>query len=210
MGKDPDRIREEIEQTRAELDDNRPADAIREEIRETRSQIDETVDALGHKADVKTRMREAVGRKKDAVVGTVSSGRHAVVGRADALVSSVTGVVPDTQQMKQGAAKVGMKRQNPIGLLAGGAAFGFLVGLVIPSTRVEDEKIGETADQLKETVKETGQEALERGKQVAQEAVGTAKDAASESAREQGQGMAESLKESAREVAPTEGAPQRG
>ena len=203
MGKDPDRIRQEIEETRAELDDNAPADAIREEIRETRAQMGETAQALGHKADVKGRMRDSIARKKNAVVGTVSSGKNAVVGRADALVSSVSGVVPDTQQVKDGAAKVGVRRQNPVGLAVGGAAVGFLVGLVLPSTRTEDEKIGKAAEQMKETVKETSQEALERGKQVVQEAAGSAKDAASESAREQSQEMADSLKETAREVAPT-------
>ena len=202
MGEDPDRIREEIEQTRAQLEEERPVDRMRDEIQQTRSQMSETVQALGHKADVKSRVKESISGKKDAVVGTVSSGKDAVVGTADSLVSRVSGVVPDREQVKQGARKVGIARENPLGLAIGGAAVGFLAGLLAPSTRVEDEKIGQVADQVKGTVRETGQEALDRGKQVAQEAVATARDTARERAQEQGQEMAESVKESAREVAP--------
>lgn len=203
MGKDPVRIRAEIEETRAQLGDDRPADAIREEIRDTRVQMGDTVHALGRKADVKGRVRDSVARRTSAVVGTISAGKNSVVDKADALVSSVTGVVPDSGQLKDGAAKVGVTRQSPAGLALAGAAAGFLFGLMLPSTRLEDTKIGETADDLKDTVKETGQEALQRGKQVAQQAVGAARETASEGAREQSEGMAESLKDSAREVAPT-------
>ena len=52
----------------------------------------------------------------------------------------------------------------------------------MPSTRMEDEKLGEVSDQVKETAKQTGQEALERGKHVAQEAG----QAAMQTAREEG------------------------
>ena len=41
--------------------------------------------------------------------------------------------------------------------------------MLIPSTRVEDEKFGETATEVKDRVKDTAQEAMEHGKQVAQE-----------------------------------------
>ena len=40
---------------------------------------------------------------------------------------------------------------------------GFLVGMLIPSTRLEDERLGEMADYVKDKARETGQEALEEG-----------------------------------------------
>jgi hypothetical protein len=46
----------------------------------------------------------------------------------------------------------------------GAIAVGFLAGMVIPSTRIENEKIGPMADHVKDQVKESGQEVLERGK----------------------------------------------
>ncbi len=205
MGEDPARIREEIRQTRTQLEDEREVDLIRDDIDQTRTQMGETMGALGDKADVKSRVKENVSQKKDAVVGTLSSGKDAVVGSADAVVSRVTGVVPDTQQVKTGAAKVGISTQNPLGLMIGGAAVGFIAGLLAPSTRVEDQRLGEMSDQVKETVRESGQEVLDRGRHVAQEVASTAKETASEQTSQQAEELTDSLKQSAREVAPTRG-----
>lgn len=58
---------------------------------------------------------------------------------------------------------------------AGHGARGTYAAGVIPSTRVEDEKIGPIADDVKDKVRETGQEALEHGKQVAQDAAQSAR-----------------------------------
>ena len=117
-------------------------DDIREEIEATRERMGDTVEALGYKADVKSRMKDSVSNKKDSVLGAVSDGKDAVVGKADSMVSRVGGIVPDGEQVKGGAAKVGVSKENPLGLAIGAVAVGFVAGLLIPSTRVEDEKIG--------------------------------------------------------------------
>jgi hypothetical protein len=209
MGEDPNRIRHEIEATRAEYERERSsAEVLSDPVREMQSDVSETMSALGHKANVKSRVKESVARKKNALVGGVSSGKDAVVGKADSLVSSVTGAVPDKGEVVEGARKVGVSKENPLGLVIGGAAVGFVVGLIVPLTRVEDEKIGETADQVKDAVKESGQEAFDRGKQVAQEAIDSATGTAKDSAQEQGAEMTDSLKDSAREVASTGGGSQ--
>jgi gas vesicle protein len=206
MGEDPNRIRHEIEATRAEYERERSsAEVLSDPVREMRSDVSETMSALGHKANVKSRVKESVARKKDALLGGVSSGKDAVVGKADSLVSSVTGAVPDKGEVVEGARKVGVSKENPLGLVIGGAAVGFVVGLIVPSTRVENEKIGETADQVKDAVKDSGQEAFDRGKQVAQEAIDAATGTAKDSAQEQGAEMTDSLKDNAREVASTGG-----
>ena len=205
MGQDPDRIRQQIERTREQLAEDEQGADIRAEIQETRAQMGETVEALGHKADVKSRVKDSISDKKDAVVGTIAGGKDAVVNSADSLVSKVTGAVPDTERVKHGAQKVGMSKENPLGLAIGGAAVGFLAGLLLPSTRVEDEKLGRVSDDVIDRAKETGQDALERGKQVAQEAVESARETAMESGKEQGKQVAENVKETAREVAPVGG-----
>ena len=133
MGEDPNAIRADIERTRADMGD--------------------TVDALGYKADVKSRAKDRIS---------------------------------DTASVAQ---------ENPLGLAIGGVAVGFLAGILVPSSRVEDEKLGPMADQVKDQIKETGQEAVERGKEVAQQAAETAKEA--------GQQHAEELKGSAQERAQT-------
>ncbi len=159
---------------------------IREEIEETRARMGDTVDAIGYKTDVRSRAGDWVSEKKDAVTGRVR------------------GATPDTEGVKETARRgVGVAKENPLGLAIGGAAVGFMVGLLAPSTRIEDERMGEVADQVRGTLKDTGQEALERGKHVAQEATESAKETISERGREQSEEMASTLKESAQDVAST-------
>jgi hypothetical protein len=171
---------------------------IREEIEETRNEMGDTVDALAYKADVKTRVKESVADKRDRFVDQIK-GSTDKIGEAS----------PDGDQVKHGARRaVGVAEENPIGLALAGVAGGFLIGMMLPSTEIEDEKIGPLADQVKETAAETGQEALDRGKevasQVADQAVEGAKEAgqeALETAKEAGREQAEELKSSAAEGA---------
>jgi gas vesicle protein len=198
VGEDPNRIREQIDETRSQLGDSH-SEEIRSNIDQTRTEMGETVAALGHKADVKGRVSESVSQKKNAVFGAVGSGKNAVVGGADALVSRVTGMVPDKQQVVQGADRVGISRHSPVSLVVTGGAVGLLAGLLVPSTQIEDEHVGDMADQLKQTARETGSEVVERGKQVA----GEAASAASESASQQQQELTETLQENVKQAAPS-------
>ena len=143
MGEDPNAIRADIERTRAEMGD--------------------TVEALGYKADVKSRTKDKISDAKDRLTGKVSD------------------VTPDGQQVKRAA---GVAQENPLGLALGGVAVGFIAGMLAPASRVEDEKLGPMADQVKDQIKETGQEAMERGKDVAQQAAETAKEAGQQHAQE--------------------------
>jgi Protein of unknown function (DUF3618) len=155
---------------------------IREEIEDTRARMGETVEAIGYKADVKTRVKDSIADKKDAAV------------------SKVTGAMPDTGEVKHKARRsVRIAKENPLGLAIGGTAVGFLVGLALPSTRLEDERIGEKADQVKDAVRETGQEALDRGKEVAREAADSAAQAAKERGSAEAEDLTTNLRESARE-----------
>jgi ElaB/YqjD/DUF883 family membrane-anchored ribosome-binding protein len=170
MGQDPDAIRQDIEQTRAEMS--------------------ETVGAVGYKADVPSRAKEAVSDKvenvKAKVGDTATRAKEAVTGATDRAGEAT----PSRGQVKQQARRAaGMAKENPLGLAIGAAAIGFLAGLVVPSTRVEDERLGPVADQVKDKVKETGQEALDRGRQVAQEVASTATDTARQRVQQHGQDL---------------------
>jgi hypothetical protein len=169
MGQEPDRIRAEIEQTRAEMS--------------------ETVDALGYKADVKTRTKEKVVGVKDKIVGGT----------------------PDSGDVKHKARQAkSVAQENPLGLAIGSVAVGFLAGMLMPSTRIEDQKLGPIADDVKDKVRETGQEALERGKQVAEDAAQTAKESSQQHAQEvktSAQQSAQDVKENVQEQSSTTGSP---
>lgn len=176
MGKEPHEIRQEIDQTRAHMGN--------------------TVEAIGYKTDVKSRTRDKVVGTKDSVKGKVVGAKDSVKERIAGPASTVSEKAPSGDDVRQGARQaVGIAQENPLGLAIGSVALGFLVGMAAPTSRVEDEKIGPVADQVKEKAKETGQEALEHGKQVTQDAAQSAVEAAKES----GQEHAEQLRDSAQQ-----------
>jgi len=146
----------------------------------------ETVDALSYKADVKSRAKENL------------------MGKKDAIKSKVTGATPDGEQVKDNARRAaGVAQENPLGLAVGSIAAGFIVGMLLPSSRVEDRKLGPIADDVKEKAKETGQEALERGQQVAQEAAQSAQQTVQEKGREHGEELAASAQQNMQEATPS-------
>jgi hypothetical protein len=162
---------------------------IRAEIEETRERVGDEVDALSYKTDVPARVGDYVDEKKEAV-------KSKFTGAKD----TVTAAVPDGGAIKRGASQVRDTAQsNPVGLVIGGVAAGFLLGTLIPQTRVENEQMGEMSDRLMDAAKTTAGEAVERGKQVAGEAVGAAVETAKESGREQGQELSSTLQERAQD-----------
>lgn len=167
MGQDPAEVREEIEQTRARMGEH--------------------VDAIAYKADVPSRAKDKVVDVKDRIA------------------AKVTGVLPDADDVKGQAHKAkgqarkvkGLAQDNPLGLAIGSIAVGFLAGLAIPATRIENERIGPMADKVKDRARDLGSEALEHGKEVASDVADAAKDAAKES----GSTHADELKDEAGEQA---------
>jgi hypothetical protein len=146
--------------------------AIEQQIEDTRERMGDTVAALSYKADVPTRMKESVSGKT-----------HAVTDR-------LSGAGDGTRRA------VGMAQDNPLGLAIGAAALGFVIGSVLPKTRVEEERIGPIASQVREQVSDVASDAIEHGKEVAQETA----QAAADTAREAGQEHAQQLRDSAQET----------
>jgi len=141
-----------------------PSD-IRTEIEQTRERVGDEVDAISYKTDVPARMGDFVDDKKQAVTGKLSDVKDAVAGTA-------SNVLPDGERV--GRLKDTAER-NPLGLAVGGVALGFVAGLLLPSTRVENKAMGETSDKITDAVKETASDAIESGKQVAEDATDSAK-----------------------------------
>lgn len=176
-------------------------EVIRRDIEATRDHMGDTVDALAHRANVP-------GRAKDRVTGAAQNVKEKIAGAG----TTVADGTPDAGQVKDGAKRaVGVAQENPVGLAIGAAAFGFLAGMLIPSTRIEDEKLGPLSDQVSELAAQTGQQALDAGKQVAQEVAGTAKEqgaelaqqvteTATETAQEQGEQLKQNIQDSASQV----------
>jgi gas vesicle protein len=184
-------------------------DAIRREIEQTRERMGDTVEAIGYKADVPARTKEKVSDTfsdmKERIGGTAS----AVADRVGGTAAGITEATPNPAELKHAARRgVSIAQENPIGLAIGSIALGFLAGMLIPSTRVENEKIGPMAGQVREQAMQTGQEALEHGKQLAQEVASTvqdhaqqAKDEVKQTAQQAAQEHGEQLKQTAQQNA---------
>jgi hypothetical protein len=165
---------------------------IRAEIDRTRERVGDEVDAISYKTDVGARASDYVDDKKEAVKSKVSGAKD-----------TVTDVVPDRRALRRGATYMRKTAvNNPLGLAAGGLALGFLVGTLLPKTRVENEQMGEMSDRLVDAAKETASEAVGRGKQVAQEVVDAAVDTPKESGREQGEELTSTLQDRTQEQSP--------
>jgi hypothetical protein len=95
---------------------------------------------------------EAIGYKTDVKARVKDS----VAEKKDAVVSGASTVV-------------NVSKENPLGLGLAGLAAGFVVGTLLPSTRAEDERLGEMSDELGGKAREAGQEVLDRTKGAAQE-----------------------------------------
>lgn len=166
-------------------------DEIRTEIEDTRSRMSDTVGAIGHRANLPGRAKEAIGGAVHRVTGAMPDPSAVTSGARDA-ASKAGDVLPSAQQVKRAAS---VAQSNPLGLMIGAAAVGFVTGMMIPSTRMEDERIGELADDLKQQVREVGQEAAQRGREVVEQTAEAAGEAVQSVGREQGQELAQSVQQ---------------
>ena len=116
---------------------------------------------------------------------------------ATAAAAHVGDALPDTDQVnRQARHVVSVAQENPIGLAVGSIAVGFLAGMLLPGTRMEDERIGELSDQVKEQARDVGREAVDQGRDLAQEVGQRATEVAREGMKEHGQQIVDSARES--------------
>jgi len=162
----------------------------------------ETVEAIGYKADVPSRVRENISERIDTVKGTVSdvvsSGKEAIMGRArdvsdklsstsDRAQQGLSDAVSSTGDKAQSAREaVSMVAENPLGLALGALAAGFLAGLLLPMSNAEREKIGPVRDELANRAQTAVSEAVDAGKSIVQDTIAAATTAAQQSAQQHG------------------------
>jgi hypothetical protein len=80
------------------------------------------------------------------------------------------------------AGLLALLQEDPLKVGAATLALGFVAGLVLPSTRKENELMGEQRERLLERAKEAGQEALDKGQRVVVQAVASVRKGMQEAA----------------------------
>jgi hypothetical protein len=177
----------------------------------------ETVTHSVHEA--RDTVAEAAHTAKDSVSGAAQSAREKVAGAAETVrekASAVAGTARETARETVGTvqeqasrlrerahvqvrdAKIGFWQkldQDPLVVGAAAMAVGLVAGLLIPTTRREEEVLGETRDEMLSRAQKKGREVIDKGKHVAQTAVQTLKTEVEQ------QGLTpEALKEKARTI----------
>jgi hypothetical protein len=165
---------------------------IRAEIEQTRERVGAEVGALSYKTDVGARVGDYVDDKKEAVKAKFTGAKD-----------TVARVLPDRRAIKRGGTHIrDTAESNPLGLAIGGLAVGFVVGTLLPPTRVENQELGVMSDRLIDAAKETASDVVDHGKEVAQDAVGAAVETVKESGREHAEELSSTLQERAHEQPP--------
>ena len=167
---------------------------VEQRIENTRERMGDTVEALSAKADVPGRVKGYMEDKKDAVTSKVSDAKQKVTGTAGSAGDNGSQV---TQAARKSA---GIVKENPLGLAIGSVAAGFLLGMALPTSRIEDEHLGALSDQVKDQAREVGSEAIDHGKDLAQGAAQAATETAKETGQEHASDLQTSVRESARET----------
>lgn len=151
---------------------------IRREIEATRTRMGDTVEAIGYKADIPSRVRDNVSDRiasvKETISGTVGQARQTTASAGETAREKARGTVS-------------MAVENPLGLALAALAVGFLGGLAVPITDVERERIGPAGDQLAQRAQSVASEAVEAGKAVLNETLASA----SQSIQQHGQEIAQ-------------------
>jgi hypothetical protein len=142
MGKDPNEIRREIEQTR--------------------ESIGETADAIAYKADIPSRVRENVYERVDGAKETLRSS-------VQTIASTVTTTAARAQETVKGAAdrtastvgdaaqevrlRSGGLMEDPLKLALGAAVLGFIAGSIVPMGSAERRTLSPLRDRIADQVR---------------------------------------------------------
>jgi len=181
-------------------------DELRKQIDESRENLGAAVGALAYKADVKNRGKEAIDDKKEAIMEKVQELKAKVTGDGEGsigetvkaklpsgedlkskLPDSVADAAPSTEGIKRKAQDAaGVAHDHPIAVTAGAAAAGLVVGLALPETDLERQKLAPTARQVREQVQGSAQDVIEHAKEAAKQAVAGAADAVQSKGQEHG------------------------
>ncbi len=135
------------------------------QVEEARQRVADDLRSVTDSANVVQRAKDAANDKIEGAKGTVQDRLSDVKTTLQGSVETARGVVRDRmQQAGEAARNVNVNpTENPIGMLIAGLAVGFLVGLALPVTRFESERIGPIAQDMKGRVRDARDEAVRRG-----------------------------------------------
>jgi gas vesicle protein len=193
-------------------------DALRREIEETRANLSQNVNALGEAVQpsniAKRQVSKVTGAAtgvKDKIMGSAEGTASSIGDKASGLTGSVSGAGSAVTGSVSSAGQTARTQTqgNPLaaGVIALGA--GWLLGSLLPATSRERQAasavkeqatplVGQAQEMAKEVAKETAEELKEPAMSAAESVKSTAQDAA-QTVKAEGQSAAENVKSSAQD-----------
>ncbi len=111
----------------AEGEDRTP-EQVREEIEQTRAELGDTVASLAEKADVKSQAKKAANEAKQTVTGKATEVKQTLLGKKEQLLSSASEATPESaSDAGQRLAAVAKENRLPLAAL-GALGLGVLIG----------------------------------------------------------------------------------
>jgi ElaB/YqjD/DUF883 family membrane-anchored ribosome-binding protein len=155
------------------------------EVADARERVAQDVRSVAENANVVQRAKETVQGKVDDTKSSVTESlRSARDKLSDARDNVQTSMQTSMQNVRSNIGNTNIL-ENPVAMLVGGIAVGFLIGMVLPVTRFEAERIGPIADDMKDRVRGAGTEVMRRGGEVIKETIDAGRQAATNSLKEQ-------------------------
>lgn len=145
------------------------------EVEDARERVAQDVRSVAYNANVVDRAKEQAQSRVDDAKEMV---RSRVQGARDKLQNA-------RDSMRDMAGNVPINGDNPFGMMFAGLAIGFLIGMVIPVSRFESERIGPMTDEMKSRMRAAGTEVVRRSGEVIKDTIEASKEAATSSLREQ-------------------------
>jgi hypothetical protein len=127
-------------------------------------------DTVGSAKEQAASTASAMGDRVGSARESVSSGAGSAGDAAGGAVGTVKEHMPTTSDARDGARRAAsVAKGNPMALAIGALVLGAAAGLAMPSSRVEDERIGPVADDLRERGAEKASEAVQQGREMVAE-----------------------------------------
>ncbi len=137
---------------------------IKQAIGKTRERMGDAVDAIVNKSDVTSRVSETLGDTADALRTRLQTGADAFSDAADRTRLQL----PDVEPLRRGA-------RNPIAVIIGIAAVGFIAGLLVPLSDAERVRLEPIGEDLAQRASDARDEIVAQGRQVVAETVSAAR-----------------------------------
>jgi hypothetical protein len=182
------------------------ASTVGDKVGSAKESVASTASTVGDKVSSAT---STVGDKVGTARESMSSGASSATDTAGGAVGTVKEHMPTTGDAREGARQVAsVAKANPMALAVGALVLGAAAGIALPRTRVEEEKVGPVAGDLRQRGVEKATEAVQQGREVITEKASEVAERGQEAVAQVSEQASERVHEAADRAGSTDSGPE--